>query len=103
MTSWSDRLNVCIRDGNMTVADLARWFGRPHPTVRQWVHRGFEPRRGGPHDAAWFEAMLTALERLIKRRYQFPLSRHLSPRARADLIRQLSDATNNRLLEKDTA
>ncbi len=27
-----------MRQGNLTVADLARWFGRPHPTVRGWTN-----------------------------------------------------------------
>ena len=74
------RLQTCMKRGNLLVADLARWFDRPHPTVRGWVLKGTRPG-GGPHDIEQVITRLTALETLIKKRRGFPLPR-LSPRAR---------------------
>jgi len=34
------RLLRIMKRGNLTVADLARWFDRPHATVRGWVEGG---------------------------------------------------------------
>ncbi len=76
-----------MRRGNLRVADLARWFDRPHPTVRGWALKGIQPG-GGPHDVESVNSMLVLLEKLIEARkgsYGFPVPR-LSPRARKQHI-----------------
>jgi hypothetical protein len=74
------RLQVCMKRGNLLVADLARWFDRPHPTVRGWVLKGTRPG-GGPHDIEHVNELLGLLETLIRKKKGFPLPR-LSPRGR---------------------
>ncbi len=69
-----------MRRGNLRVADLARWFDRPHPTVRGWALKGIQPG-GGPHDVETVKEQLALLEKLIAAKRGFPLPR-LSPRAR---------------------
>lgn len=65
--SISQRLQRVLRDGNLTVADLARWFDRPYPTVDGWVKKGLMPR-GGPRDGEQVLVELGRLEALIKRK-----------------------------------
>ena len=74
------RLQACMRRGNLRVADLARWFDRPHPTVRGWA-RGTHQPSGGPHDVEHVGELLTLLETLIRTKRGFPIPR-LSPRNR---------------------
>jgi hypothetical protein len=74
------RLQTAMKRGNLRVADLARWFERPHPTVRGWAYLGIRPG-GGPHDVEQVNVLLVQLETLIKKRKGFPLPR-LSPRER---------------------
>lgn len=70
--TWQRRLQTAQRAGNLTVADLARWFDRPHATVRTWVCDGREPG-GGPLDIQHAQALLGLLETLIARKKGFPL------------------------------
>ena len=83
------RLQVCMKRGNLRVADLARWFDRPHPTVRGWALKGTRPG-GGPHDVEHVTQLLGLLETLIKKRKGFPLPR-LSPRARKSYITEMRE------------
>lgn len=70
--TFQDRLKAAQQGGNLTVADLARWFARPDPTVRCWVTRGVVPA-GGPLDREEVERLLVALERRIEAKRGFPL------------------------------
>lgn len=65
------RLRKVSYSGNLTTADLARWFGRPHATMTAWLN-GREPR-GGPQDQEHARVMLDTLEMLVKKRKGFPL------------------------------
>lgn len=72
-----NRLLWCMRHGNLTVADLARWLERPDPTVRGWVKNG--GRVGAPEqDVQELERSLGQLETMIKTRRGFPVPR-MSP------------------------
>lgn len=73
-----------MRDGNLTIADLARWFKRTHPTVGSWVRDGSEPG-GGPLDVESVMKTLDQLEKMIKASSKFPVPR-LSPQARIAYI-----------------
>lgn len=74
MPSWQQRLQAVQRGGNLTVADLARWFDRPHSTVRTWVLQTARPG-GGALDVEHAEALLGLLEELVRRRQGFPIPR----------------------------
>ena len=62
--TFQARLRRVLRDGNLTVADLARWFGRKDATVRAWVNSGYGPR-GGYRDQVYIQDRLNELERKI--------------------------------------
>lgn len=72
--TFQQRLQACQRGGNLTVSDLARWFDRPHPTVRGWVQKGLAPS-GAPLDVEHAHSMLGLLEMLIRRKKGFPVPR----------------------------
>jgi len=82
--TFQARLRKCMQNGNLTIADLARWFERTHPTVGSWVRDGSEPG-GGPQDAIDVMADLDRLEKLIAASSKFPVPR-LSPQARIAYI-----------------
>lgn len=44
--SFQSRAKRAMKDGDLTIADLERWFGRAHTTVWRWVHSGWEPGAG---------------------------------------------------------
>lgn len=81
MAALQKRLRKAMQDGNLRVADLARWFARPDPTIRGWVMRGVMPA-GAPKDIEDVERRLAALEALIRRRQVLPLAPRLSPSER---------------------
>lgn len=87
MSTFQERLQHCMRKGNLTVADLARWFDRPDPTMRSWVEQGVEPG-AGPMDAAMAWATLDKLEKLIAKNSKFPVPR-LSPQKRIAYLKEL--------------
>lgn len=74
-------------EGNLTVADLARWLGRPHPTVRYWISTG---RReiSAPGERAHIMREIEFLERLIKERQGLPVPR-MSARERKNYVVRL--------------
>ena len=85
--TFSDRLQAVMRDGNLTGADLARWFDRPDPTVRSWI-KGSHVLGGAPLDVAYIEGKLDKLERLIKRQQWLPVPR-LTPAKRIEHMQKL--------------
>lgn len=64
--TFATRLERARRRANLTVAELARWLGRPDATVRCWVN-GTAPG-GPPLDVEHVEALLGLLETLTARR-----------------------------------
>ena len=73
-----------MKVGNLRIADLARWFDRPHATVSTWVKEGRQPS-GGPTDVEHFHALLNLLEQLISKKKGFPVPR-LSPARRIEHV-----------------
>ena len=63
--TFQERLRRCVERGNLTVADLARWFDRPYPTVRSWFKDGWEPG-DGPATRLRMEDLLTRLETITR-------------------------------------
>lgn len=82
--TFQQRLKKVMAGGNLRVADLARWFERPHATVTSWVKDGYEPG-GGPQDRTAVLTALTKLERLVAKKCGFPVPR-LGPRQRIEHI-----------------
>lgn len=78
--TFQQRLRKCQQSGNLTVADLARWFDRQNATVRAWVEDGVNPG-GGPMDKQHAASLLVLLESLIKAKRGFPIPR-LGPKDR---------------------
>ena len=86
---FSERLRVVQKRGNLRVADLARWFEKPHATVSEWAKNGRQPT-AAPGDLAFIEESLTKLENLVAQKRGFPVPR-MSPSQRIahmDAIKQ---------------
>lgn len=86
--TFSERLQVVLKKGNLRVADLARWFDRPHPTVNGWVKRNLNPG-GGPADVDNAYEMLIKLESYLQRSRMLPVPTGLSPDKRIKYIKKL--------------
>lgn len=88
MPTFSNRLQVCMVRGDMTVSDLGHWFERPRATVNTWVD-GRTP--WGPSG----RAALLKLERLewaIRNKQGFPVPEELSGVKRPVYIRGIKYA-----------
>lgn len=77
---FNERLRVVQKKGNLRVADLARWFEKPHATVSEWVKNGRQPT-AAPGDLEFINNSLGRLEDLIAQKRGFPVPR-LSPQQR---------------------
>lgn len=66
--------------GNLTVADLSRWFPAPYATVRQWIEFGREPR-GAPQDVKQTDRLIGLLETMVRLKHHLPVPK-LNPKAR---------------------
>lgn len=86
MKSFSQRLVICLRKGQMTMGDLRWWFDRPYATTASWVKEDREPR--GP---AGLEAKrrLGILEEAIATQRGFPVPANLSNLDRPPYIEKL--------------
>src|SRR5262249_3210791 len=83
--TFQERLQRCCDRGDLTVADLARWFDRPARTVRSWLTQGWEPG-GGPVPRRRMEDRLSRLETVVRSTEL----RKLSMRERAERLQQLA-------------
>ena len=81
--TFQQRLQRCRERGNLTVADLARWFDRPYATVRSWLTEGWEPG-DGPVTRRRMEDRLVRLEGVVRA----PELRALPMRERAKRLQQ---------------
>jgi hypothetical protein len=86
--TFGERLAWCVDRGNLTVADLARWFDRPYQTVRWWLHHNVGEPGDGPGTRARMSQRLEALEAAV--RADGTQLRRLSMSARADRLQQLA-------------
>ena len=81
----TERLEAAIVNGNLTVADLARWFDRPYATVNGWVLGGLVG--GAPLDIKDVEARLLKLEKAIAKGKYFPVPR-MAPSKRIEWLEE---------------
>ena len=58
------RLRAAMEAGELTPADLSRWFGRGYQTVYCWVYHDREPQAGWREDVY---RRLAALEQSVKK------------------------------------
>ena len=86
--SFSVRLQDVLQKGNLRVADLAKLFERPHPTVNGWVKRGLNPG-GGPADVDGAYVMLEKLESYLQRSKMLPVPTGKSPDWRIRYVNKL--------------
>ena len=70
------RLQNVMRDGNLSISDLARWLGRSFSTVRGWT-RG-HGMSGTEGDRALVLERLKLIERRIRERAGLPVP-HFPP------------------------
>jgi len=84
----------------MTVADLALWFARPHPTLRSWVKWGTKPR--GPR-LQKILAELDTLEKLIKKRKGFPIPYEIGHYQRPSYLKKIRNGRDAHLPRLDPA
>lgn len=74
MKSFSQRLSVCLKRGQMAQGDLRWWFGRSYSTTASWL-RGREPRGPAGEEA---RRRLSLLEKGIALKKGFPVPVELS-------------------------
>lgn len=82
------RLQDVLKKGNLRVADLARLFARPHPTVNGWVKRGLNPG-GGALDVDDAYIMLEKLESYVQRSKMLPVPLGMPPDKRIRYVNKL--------------
>src|SRR5258708_868751 len=86
MKTLAERLVAVQRKGNLTLADLHRWLGRPYHTVRSWTVGFCQPVDGArPH----VEKRLAGLEQKIAKREGLPVPRHLGVKDHAAYFKKL--------------
>ena len=85
MGEFTKRLCWCLREGDLTIADLHHWFGRPRATVRRWVIDGCVPIGPTGNHA---HLLLNALESRIRRGWGFPVPRELHAQQRPAYIHE---------------
>ena len=102
MHDFTRRLKKAMRDGDLTVADLARLFDRERRTVSDWVNNGRLPT-GARADEA--HNTLSELETQIRKNLGFPVPFYLSKRKRTGYIELLweGDLERARLLAAGSA
>lgn len=71
MMNIGARLRQAMTNGNLTVADLARWFDRPDPTVRGWANG--RKVRGPEQDLKEIRRRLLWLEALNNEKKSLPV------------------------------
>ena len=92
--TFTQRLQWCIKHGDMTIADVHHWFERPRATVRTWVLDGREARTTPSN---YIEKRLADLEEKIRARKGFPIPASLSPGKRPEYVRGLRSGNRTRV------
>lgn len=88
MQEFTRRLRTTMRNGDLTVADLARLFDRERRTVSSWVHDGRLPTGARADEAG---KRLREIEVDIFHKRGFPVPFYLSKRDRTAYIRLLAE------------
>ena len=99
MKSFSQRLARCAERGQLTKADLRRWFKRPYSTVETWLDDDREPRGPAGNEA---RHRLVLLEKGIAERRGFPVPVELSATERPRHIEKLYHDISAAIPRKNT-
>jgi len=102
MRSMQQRLEWCVKNGDLTLSDLATWMHRPVATVRTWLKFGRVPM--GPPGRLAFDR-LDKLENAIKSKNGLPVPADISWSKRAEYIAGVRDVVerNGRVPKMRTA
>ena len=100
MSDFCKRLLRAMKAGDMTVADVHHWFGRPRATVRTWVIDARTPQ--GPAGKRAY-LLLDLLERRIKKRAGFPIPVDMSAKLRPSYVKKLRHANSDRVSSAHSA
>lgn len=90
--TFPERLNACLDRGQLTISNLAVWFGRPRSTVKTWVY-GRTPV--GPTGRTALDR-LTLLEWAITHGQGFPIPPMTSIPERPGYLRGVRDELEQR-------
>lgn len=101
MMSFSKRLAICLRQGQMAQGDLHWWFERPRSTTVAWLDGIRTPRQDGAGAEAW--RRLEILEQAIAAKKGFPVPHNLSLTERPHHIEKLYHDSSAGFSRKDTA
>jgi hypothetical protein len=80
------RLRAAMEAGELTPADLSRWFGRGYQTVYSWVYHDREPQTPWRSDVYH---RLELLEKSVKRAKGPLISYDITQPGRAAALRQI--------------
>ena len=82
--NFAERLSNTRRFGNLTVTDLAAWFGVKRPSVHKWM-RGAQPREGKEE---MLGSLLEDLENLFPKGH-LPISLEVARNEHLNVIKAL--------------
>ena len=102
MKTFSHRLAICLKRGQMAQGDLRWWFGRSYATTASWLHGTRTPRPGSPIGVE-AERRLLLLENAIARKKGFPVPHDLSLTERPHHIEKLYHDNSARVPRKNTS
>lgn len=94
--TFTERLNWCMENGNLTIADLSHWFDKPFHTVWFWVNKNRNPRRIQGQRKLML-ARLSLLEKSIPLR--FPITEELTQFARPKHIAKVRIGLEYQILD----
>jgi hypothetical protein len=100
MKTFSSRLAICLRKGQMAQGDLRWWFGRSYSTTASWLRDNREPRGPAGEEA---RRRLALLEKGIALKKGFPVPVNLSSLERPAYIENLYHAHSAGVSRKNTA
>lgn len=103
MPNFQSRLREAQTKGDMSLADMARWFDVPFQTVRYWtIVAGSDMAPRGPRGRTILKR-LKQLEWAITHSIGFPVPEMLRARDRPLHIERTRDAVNAALSASDTS
>lgn len=100
MISFSKRLAICLKRGQMAQGDLRWWFGRSYSTTASWLRQDREPRGPAGEEA---RRRLALLEKGIALKKGFPVPVTLSSTERPHHIEKLYHDHSAGVSRKNTA
>lgn len=101
MKTFSQRLAICLRKGQMAQGDLRWWFGRSYSTTASWLKDSRRPNDSPAGNEA--RRRLDLLEQAIEAKKGFPVPVTLSLTERPHHIEKLYHDNSARLSQKNSS